>query len=369
MTALPLARKRLSVLPLQPLLALLSFGICALAEEPNPLSAPPAPTDATAAMRNWIESVDTDWQAVYAKEVTAPAQVAKEKATAQYLAVAEVNFARATTAGDLDQALVWQRERDGLKQGWDVPEEDEAETPAEMKKQRTLWRTEMARIEKERLVRSKAVQARYDQVLANAQLQLTQRQRIDEALLVKKKRDEIAAAWAPPANSDATPAASAAETAKNPTGPNREFRLTPDVATQRLANVEVQGAQIVKLAKDEKLWTDRPVKWLAIPTKYAAFKFTQLPAHSTTLRFKVLTDGVVAMGCSARWGSTADPASAKDFYTEQKLTEAGWVRQKQDQLATTASDMQFLIFARHCKAGEEFAYRTEKYAPPILLMR
>src|SRR4051794_4976898 len=212
MTALPLHFKRLSAIRFG--LLLLSATIQAMAQDPNPLAAPPAPSDATAAIRKWLEGVDTEWQKVYAKEVTAPAQEAKEKAIAQYVAVAEVNFARATKAGDLDLALAWQNERDGLKKGWDVPEEDEASTPAELKKQRAVWRAEAGRIAKETAVRSKAVEGRYDQVLAGAQLQLTQRQRIEEALVIKKKREEVAAAWAPPSPGEAGQAQAPAETSK-----------------------------------------------------------------------------------------------------------------------------------------------------------
>jgi len=47
--------------------------------------------------------------------------------------------------------------------------------------------------------RAKALRAKYDQVLAQAQTQLTQRQRLEDALLVKAKRDEVAAAWIMPA--------------------------------------------------------------------------------------------------------------------------------------------------------------------------
>jgi hypothetical protein len=39
------------------------------------------------------------------------------------------------------------------------------------------------------------VLARYDVVLAQAQKQLTQAQRIDEALLLKKQREDVAARW------------------------------------------------------------------------------------------------------------------------------------------------------------------------------
>ncbi|MEO6788919.1 MAG: hypothetical protein ABI318_22585, partial [Chthoniobacteraceae bacterium] len=47
--------------------------------------------------------------------------------------------------------------------------------------------------------RAKALHATYDQLLERAQTQLTQHQRFDDALLVKAKREEVAAAWMTPA--------------------------------------------------------------------------------------------------------------------------------------------------------------------------
>jgi len=46
------------------------------------------------------------------------------------------------------------------------------------------------RLEKERSARAKALHAKYDQFLAQAQSQLTQHQRLDDALLVKARREE-----------------------------------------------------------------------------------------------------------------------------------------------------------------------------------
>ena len=81
-----------------------------------------------------------------------------------------------------------------------------------MKQIRAAIRAQLAKLEKDSAARAKTLHAKYDQVLAQAQTQLTQRQRLDEALLVKNKRDEVAAAWL--AGIPATPVPATAEQPK-----------------------------------------------------------------------------------------------------------------------------------------------------------
>jgi hypothetical protein len=156
------------------------------------------PPNSETAMQQWIAALDTTWQETFAREVTTPFEAEVAKATQQYTAALEANLARARGAGDLDQTLLWQTERDRFAAGKAMPAEDEATAAPTLKQARAGWRTQVARLEKERGERAKAVQTRYDQVLAQAQKQLTQQARIDDALMVKKKREEIAAGRTPP---------------------------------------------------------------------------------------------------------------------------------------------------------------------------
>ncbi len=142
-----------------------------------------------------------------------------------------------------------------------------------------------------------------------------------------------------------------------------------DVAPEHCAKLDLKGIEVRPLAIDARIWSDRDVHVTKFPEKFEGFQFTQNPAHGLTLTFKVVTDGTVVLGCTSRWGSTADPAVAKDFVTAQKLIDSGWVRQVRDEIETSSSDLQYLLFTRECKAGEEFALRTDKYAPPILLFK
>jgi hypothetical protein len=53
-------------------------------------------------------------------------------------------------------------------------------------------------VEQNSAARAKALHGKYDQFLALSQAQLTRAQRLDDALLVQSKRDEVAAAWSTP---------------------------------------------------------------------------------------------------------------------------------------------------------------------------
>lgn len=180
----------------------------------------------------------------------------------------------------------------------------------------------------------------------------------------------IKAAPATPSQATPAPPPVRATPAPRATPASRATPAPPkEPAVERCANLEVTGIEMHPLAPEERLWSDRPVTLKKVPEKYKGYRFTQHPAHGLTLKFKVLEDGPVVLGCSSRWGSTAEPDVAKDFTTAEKLLASGWVRQVRDEVETSSYDMQFLIFTRQCKAGEEFTLRTDKYAPPILIFK
>lgn len=75
------------------------------------------------------------------------------------------------------------------------PEQDLPTEAASVKQLRAAIRIALPKLEKDRAARVKALHAKYDLLLAQAQAQLTKAKRIDDALEVKAKRGEIAAAW------------------------------------------------------------------------------------------------------------------------------------------------------------------------------
>ena len=117
----------------------------------------------------------------------------------QYLTSLESAIAKASAASDLKGALALRNEQKRFGDTNVFPEQDEAADAASVKQLRAAIRVQFARLEKENAARAKALHAKYDQVLAQAQAQLTQRQRLDDAVLVQTKREEVAATWITPA--------------------------------------------------------------------------------------------------------------------------------------------------------------------------
>jgi hypothetical protein len=77
------------------------FGFRTSAEVVPPAGAPssePAALTASAEMQGWMAKVDAQWQAIFAKEVTAPYQEEVTKLREQYLAALDGNIAKAAVA-------------------------------------------------------------------------------------------------------------------------------------------------------------------------------------------------------------------------------------------------------------------------------
>jgi hypothetical protein len=183
-------------------------------------NAPPAPAaePAQTEMQKWIATTDAQWQTVFKRDVTDVHETELGKLKQQYVASLEAAVTKASGAGDLDGSVALRNEQKrfadaSLLPGSNpFPAQDDAADAAPVKQLRAAIRPQLTRLEKDDATRLKALHAKYDQVLAQAQTQLTQRQRFDDALLVKAKRDEVTAAWL-------TPAAAPAAGAQNPAIP------------------------------------------------------------------------------------------------------------------------------------------------------
>jgi hypothetical protein len=150
-------------------------------------------------MQKWIATTDAQWQAAYQHDVTDVHEVEAKKLMLRYLNMLEEAIGKASKASDLDGAVALRAEQKRFGDSQLFPQQDEVADTAAVKQARAAIRVLLAQAEKNSAVRVKALHAKYDQVLAQAQTQLTQRQRLDDALLVKAKRDEVAAAWLTPA--------------------------------------------------------------------------------------------------------------------------------------------------------------------------
>ncbi len=163
----------------------------------------------------WLAEQVPQWEAAFAKEVTAPFEKGAGDLRKQYLAALDGMLATATRTGKLDDAVAYRADRERMSGGGDVPAEDEALAPAGLRALRANYRPALAKLDAERFAKAKSAHARYDAILAQNQTALTQRQRLDEALELKTQREALGAAWLkPPAG--AAPAATPAPATPKP---------------------------------------------------------------------------------------------------------------------------------------------------------
>ena len=231
-------------------------------------AAAPAQTE----MQKWIASTDAQWQTAFKRDVTDVHEAELNKLKLQYLTSLEDAIKKASGASDLDGAVALRNEQKRFGDTNVFPKQDEAADVASVKQLRAAIRIQLARLEKDNAIRAKAVHTKYDQVLAQAQAQLTQRQRLDDALLIKAKRDEVASAWITPAIK------SASEKAEVATTPVAKLKAAPAAADQKALGWRFHG-----------FWTTEK--------KESRVQFT--PGGT----FKELWNGTVQEG---RWKATSD---------------------------------------------------------------
>ena len=188
------------------LFLLLAAAITRAQAQDNPAPAPAA-EPAQTEMQKWIATTDAQWQAAFKRDVTDLHDAELNKVKLLYLTSLDDAIKKASSAGDLDGAVALRNEQKRFGDTNVFPAQDEAGDAASVKQIRAAIRVQLAQVEKDAAVRTKALHAKYDAVLAQAQTQLTQRQRIDDALLVKAKREEVAAAWITPSTAAAVTAA------------------------------------------------------------------------------------------------------------------------------------------------------------------
>ncbi|MEP6669196.1 MAG: SUMF1/EgtB/PvdO family nonheme iron enzyme [Chthoniobacter sp.] len=172
---------------------------------PTPLAQPTGPSTPTPAtapkpmteVEKWFTQVDQPQEEALQKQVWAPFKAGVAELRARYLAILDTASSKATAAGQLEEALAWRLERQSFEKAPTVAA-DTADTPAVLKPGRVEFRRLIAQLDQTRVLRAKALLEPYDAILAKNQILLTQHQRLDDALRIKTKREEIALAWLGP---------------------------------------------------------------------------------------------------------------------------------------------------------------------------
>ena len=175
----------------------------ALAKQATPTPATPKPLTE---MEKWLAQVDGPLQESYQREVMKPFESAVAELKKGYLAALDGRIAAASTGGKLDDALGWRTERQRFAEGGAGMPADDADLAALASKivatalppLRKQFRTHAAKLEADRLAKARAAFAKFDAILTPAITTLTQRQRLDDALLLKTRREEVQKAWLAP---------------------------------------------------------------------------------------------------------------------------------------------------------------------------
>ncbi len=146
-------------------------------------------------MQKWIATTDAQWQEAFKKGVTEVHEAELNKVKLQYLNLLEGAIDKASKANDLKGAVALRDEQKRFGDTQHFPEQDDAADAAAVKQVRAAIRAQLAKANADRDARAKALHAKYDQFLAQTQTQLTQAKRLDDALAVQAKRDEVKGAW------------------------------------------------------------------------------------------------------------------------------------------------------------------------------
>lgn len=212
-------------------------------------------------MEKWLAQVDGPQQESYQRDVAKPYEAGVAELRKSYLAALDSRIAAASTAGQLDVALGWRNELQGFRNGGQAvpPEDADLATVAAplvakaLPVLRTQFRAQKAKLDADRLTRAKAAFAKYDTALSPNITLLTQRQRLDDALLLKTKRDEVQKAWLPAPEAPAAP--SPAATPKPPGAATASAASTPP-ATE-IKGSSWRAAATWCLESKGAVWTDR----------------------------------------------------------------------------------------------------------------
>jgi formylglycine-generating enzyme required for sulfatase activity len=169
-------------------------AVTAAAGSPNPVSPPSAPVPKTGAQK-WLDEIDAKFGEPYEREVVKPYQAGIAQLKQRYLSNIDSFLTTATQRAKLEEAIALRAERQRVSEGAGIPPDDSDGPIPSIKLLRSEYRAQAPKIERARAQAARAHFDPYDQYLAAGQAQLTQQQRLDEALLVKSRREQIKTDW------------------------------------------------------------------------------------------------------------------------------------------------------------------------------
>jgi serine/threonine protein kinase len=167
----------------------------AVKASPKPGEPPQSTPVAKVDIPKWLEEIDAQYREPYQREVIKPYDDGMAQLKQGYLASIDRLLNAASRAAKLEDAIVLRTERQRAAESDGIPTDDLDVPLPSIKVLRVWYRAQAAKLEQARAQGAKAQFERYDAVLAAGQAQLTQRQRLDEAMLLKIRREQIATEW------------------------------------------------------------------------------------------------------------------------------------------------------------------------------
>jgi len=172
-------------------------------------------------IEKWIAQVETSFQESYRRDVEGPFDMGLGELRRSYRAALDQQSGLANASGRIEESTAWRDERQRFfDAGQRVPPDNSDNPLPGIAPLRASFRAQLAKLEGERLTRARALFSRFDAALTPAITQLTQKQRLEDAQLLRTKRDEVQKAWLDSTSANPTPTPSLAEANRPKTGAN-----------------------------------------------------------------------------------------------------------------------------------------------------
>ncbi|MDZ4286832.1 MAG: protein kinase, partial [Prosthecobacter sp.] len=138
-----------------------------------------------------LATLEKQFLALYERDAGAAFNTSLAALNVSYTGALDRAMATATQAGKLDEVVAIRDEKQRITSGQGIPPADLETLSATLKAMRATYRQALAKLEEQRDKSALPLYNYYDQALARYQAELTQQQKIDDALRVKTKREEV----------------------------------------------------------------------------------------------------------------------------------------------------------------------------------
>jgi serine/threonine protein kinase/formylglycine-generating enzyme required for sulfatase activity len=165
----------------------------------SPSPSPPIAASAPSALDQRLAALDSSFHAAVERDANTAFKASMDALDKLYLGALDRALATASKDGKLEEALTLREEKQRIEKGQGVPSEVDESTqapgkvPETLKTLRQTYRGTNAQHEATKAKAMQPLYDKYDQALAAVQTELSQAQKLDDAMRVKTVRERIAA--------------------------------------------------------------------------------------------------------------------------------------------------------------------------------